>query len=34
MESSKMYMQVRFVHLYEEWMSYLTVHFDEKAQKW
>jgi len=28
-----MYMQVRFMNLYEKWISYLTVHFDEKARK-
>ena len=29
----QVYMQVRFVNLYEKWISYLIVHFDEKAQK-
>ncbi|XP_065621537.1 uncharacterized protein LOC136064130 [Quercus suber] len=29
----QVYLQVRFVNLYEKWMSYLTVHFDENAQK-
>ena len=27
-------MQVRFVNLCEKWISYLTVHFSEKAQSY